>query len=677
MPASPPILAASARRCSSSSTSSCHDIYVALSVDTAGAYASAAFDGHACLLAVGIRSYAPAVGAEREGVHVKPFNELLVVEIAGSIAGAYAGKLFSDHGARVVKIEPPGGDSMRTVGMLAADGVSTLFHSLNTGKQSIELDITSEPGQADLRELCQVADVVIESSSPGPLVPLGDALTGGPGRVRLRISPFGLDGPYAGWHSTPFTDFAVSGHMYLTGEPDREPLQGAGPQALYASGTYGFIGAMTSLLARDRLRSGQDVDVSHFETMTSLHQWTTVRYTHGGVVQRRAGNRYGSLHPSTIYECNDGFVAFGAVGNESLGRFLAVVGMGDLLDDPRFESGAKRFDNADEFDAILGAWMREHSVAEVVRIAQEVRAPVAPVQTISGILADEHLNARNFWRTPPAETWRYPGPPFRMSGRAWRLAASPGLGDTTVAEAVGSTRSWDPGDNVSAPLERPLEGLRVLDLTRVWAGPLCTRILGDLGADIIKVEAPWARGPKQVSARDVVLSGRYPDNEGGKHPWNREGMFNKLNRSKRSLTLDLRQREGIELLERLVSVCDVVIENYTPRVMPQLGLSYERLRQLNPSVISIGMPGRPVSRNPSWLPLRSRYTAVTRSGLRRPRHNPRARGRPFEPHGLRGFRPLQVGSRLGRPCCCPSCSVRHPHRPERSWRRPRASRPGN
>ncbi|MGE3074427.1 MAG: CaiB/BaiF CoA transferase family protein [Dehalococcoidia bacterium] len=141
------------------------------------------------------------------------------------------------------------------------------------------------------------------------------------------------------------------------------------------------------------------------------------------------------------------------------------------------------------------------------------------------------------------------------------------------------------------PSKGALSGTTILDLTRVWAGPLATRILGDLGANVIKIEATWARGPKQVSPSDVKVSGRYPGNVAGERPWNREGNFNKLNRSKKSLTLQLNTPEGKELFERLVPLADVVIENYTPRVMPQLGLGYERLKELNPSIIYVSMPG--------------------------------------------------------------------------------------
>ncbi len=361
---------------------------------------------------------------------MKAFNEMVVVDVAGSAAGAYAGKLFSDLGARVVKVEPPAGDATRWTGPLGRRGMSTTFEYLNTGKSSLALDLRSRSGQAIFRRLCLAADVIVESFSPGPATPLADELTWHDQAVRVRISPFGLNGPNARWKSTPFTDFAVAGHMYLTGEPDREPLQGAPMQSLYAAGTHGFIGALAALYARPSLGLGQDIDVSHFEVMASLHQWTTVRYTHGGIIQRRVGNRYGSLHPSTIYRCSDGYVAFAPVGNEPLGRFLAVIGMDELLLEPRFSTGAERFASADAFDAILEPWMLDHTVNEVVELAQAVRAPVAPVNTIPGLLADAHLKERAFWVLPEGadESVLQPGPPFRMSGHEWRLRPAPEVG---------------------------------------------------------------------------------------------------------------------------------------------------------------------------------------------------------------------------------------------------------
>ncbi len=136
-----------------------------------------------------------------------------------------------------------------------------------------------------------------------------------------------------------------------------------------------------------------------------------------------------------------------------------------------------------------------------------------------------------------------------------------------------------------------LDGVRILDLSRIWAGPLAARILGDLGADVIRVEATWSRGVKAVGEAYASRTGLYPEGKAGARPWNRQGMFNKFNRNKRAITLQLDMPEGKEIFERLVVGADVVLENYSPRVMPQLGLGYGRLSALNPGIIYIGMPG--------------------------------------------------------------------------------------
>ena len=361
---------------------------------------------------------------------VKPFSELVVLELAGSVAGGFAGKLFADYGATVLIVEPAGGSPQRAVGE-RWQGMGTLFAYLNTGKRSVALDVTTATGKGLLRRLVDRADVVIESASPDPLRPVTAEIEG-ERLVRLYISPFGLTGPYAGYRSTPFTDYAIAGQMFLNGEPDREPIQGACRQTEYQAGAYGFIGAMAALWERERSGRGQTVDVSHMEGMASLHQWTTVRYTHGGFIQRRVGNRYDTTHPITIYPCKDGHVAVSAPRDDQLERFLAGAGLSHLVEDPRFANGVARLQHAGEFDEQLLPWLMEHTVDEIVSLGQALRVPVGPVPGLLGLLEDPHLAARDFWCTLGDDTAiRYPGPPFRMSGHHWALGSPPMLGDHT------------------------------------------------------------------------------------------------------------------------------------------------------------------------------------------------------------------------------------------------------
>lgn len=368
---------------------------------------------------------------------VTRFEDLVVVELAGSVAGAYAGKLFAGFGATVLLVEPPAGDPQRMVGEQLGN-CGTLFAHLAAGKQSVCLDTRTATGRGVLLRLLERADLVIESSSPNPLEPI---TCGMPSDrvVRLYVSPFGLTGPYSSFRSTPFTDYAAGGQMFVTGEPDREPLQGAGRQAEHAAGTYGFIACMAALWYREQRGTGQTIDVSHMEAMASMHQWTSVKYTHTGTIEHRIGNRYSSAHPITIYPCKDGHVAVSAAGEESAARLLAVMGYSDLLADPRFATGLDRLQHFDAFDSAIQPWLMVHTVDEIVHIGQEVRVPVGPVPGMLALLEDPHLGSRGFWDTVDVDgtLLQYPGPPFRLSRHAWRAAPPPTPGSSTRQTLTG------------------------------------------------------------------------------------------------------------------------------------------------------------------------------------------------------------------------------------------------
>lgn len=359
------------------------------------------------------------------------FEDLVVVELAGSVAGAYAGKLFAGFGATVLLVEPPGGDPLRRIGEPLGEG-GTLFAYVAAGKRSLCLDLRTTTGRDALTRLLDRADLVIESSSPDPL----DPVTRGAPRsrlVKLFLSPFGLTGPYHAFRSTPFTDYAAGGQMFVTGEPEREPLQGAGRQAEYAAGAYGFIAAMAALWERERSGAGQTIDVSHMEAMASMHQWTSVKFTHTGTIEHRIGNRYSSAHPITIYPCRDGHVAVSAASDETTARLLAVMGYSDLLADPRFATGLDRLENFAAFDDAIRPWFMARTADEIVHTAQEVRVPVGPVPGMLTLLEDAHLAAREFWDMVEVEgrPLRYPGPPFRLSRHPWLAVPPPALGTST------------------------------------------------------------------------------------------------------------------------------------------------------------------------------------------------------------------------------------------------------
>lgn len=474
---------------------------------------------------------------------VKPFEELRILELAGSPAGALAARLLGDCGADVTRLERP----------------------------------ASSDERAELERRLGRCDVVIESEAPGPLVPLSDA-TALPALIRVRISPFGSSGPYARFRSNEFTDDAISGHTLLNGERGREPLARPGRIAQHQAGAHAAIGALAALRARERTGRGQIVEVSHFEGLVGMHQHTLAMWSHARHVLEREGNRQPGLpHPVAIYPCRDGFVQLALPSQPMRDQFLAAAGMPELVLDPRFADDLSISRNKDAFDAAIGPWLAAHTAEEIVRIVQAAGGACGPVPALLALLDDPQLRARGFWRQAgSAPALRVPRRPFLLGERASAERREPESASPPAGSAAGAG---------------PLAGLRVLDLSRVWAGPFAARLLGDLGADVILVEAPHARGGDELPAELARLSHVFPDDEPGERPWNRNGGFNELARNRRAVTLDLRRAEAKLGFERLARHADVLIENFAPGVMSRLGLGFERLRELNPSIVQVSISG--------------------------------------------------------------------------------------
>lgn len=524
----------------------------------------------------------------------KPFSDVRVVELAGSHAGAFAAKMFADYGVQVVKIVPPEGDPLLHHGELLASHafgdseVGSTWAFCNTSKLIVESELDSP----EVNELIAGADVVIESSAPDPLTLRTSGLNA-PRLVRVCISPYGLTGPSAGRRSNVFTDDAASGHMYLNGEPDRHPFRRHGRHTEYAAGMYGFIGAMSALIARESTGVGQTVEVSHLEAMVAMHQHTTTMWTHAGHILRREGNAQpGMWHPAGVYECADGFVFLGHATETKLEPFLQAGGMGHLLEDPRFATNESRGRNKRTFDAALRPWLMSHTSQELCELGEATFSPMGPVWSTHEFLADPHMAARDFFVRLDRDhgTEVIPRGPFRLgedlAGGAPRPPEISNLHDLPQPDQPADT----PTDVRSLPYG-PLSGLRVLDLTRVWAGPIAGRLLGDLGSEVIHIESPWNRGPLEVADDLAELTHLYPDNDLGERHWNRNGGFNKLARNKKGMALDLSTTRGQQLFRDLIRRSDVILENYSPRVFPQWGLDWDSLRAINPGIIHTSMPG--------------------------------------------------------------------------------------
>ncbi len=515
----------------------------------------------------------------------RTIRDLVVVEYAGSIGGAYAAKLFGDLGATVVYLEPPCGSRLRSDPAKWAAWATSRT--------------TAPMGSVEANAWLGCADVIIVSSDSGPPEPSSTVVP--ESSVQLRISPFGDSGPYASWVSADIVDQAIGGHLYLSGSPEREPICGPTGQAALAAGVFGAIGAMAALHARARSIQGrgQVVEVTHQEALASLHQFTDVRYTHTGNILRRMGNRYaGPGSPIGMYKAGDGSIAL-TVATAAHGEILlALTGLDHLLDRPEIETITDLMVNNEVFEPALEGWLATQTVADTVELFQSARIAAGPVSTMSQVVRDPHLEERAWWQTTEVDgkQVRLPGPPFRIEGIPWSATpATPATPPTPATPAKASTppvaAAPSPGPDLKGDPRRPLDGLRVLDLTRVWAGPLAARILSELGADVVMVEAPWARTARTMPNSYVQASHFFPNDDPLPHPWNRQGFVNKFALTKRSLGLDMNRPEGRAVMEKLLPNVDVLIENYSPRVMPNLGFSEARLRELNPKLLYVTMPG--------------------------------------------------------------------------------------
>jgi len=539
-----------------------------------------------------------------------------VLEIDSSIASGYCAKLFACAGAQVICLEPSGGAALRRTGpWIGAGERSAMWEYLAAGKRSIAL----EPEDERVDALLGWADVVLSSANGNAdaALELHDRIAAAnPAAVHTVVSGYGLTGPYRDWRRSELTDWAAGGHMFITGEPDREPLQGGGPWASYMTGATAALGTVAALFDSSRDGRGQLVDVGAMEAVAGLHQWTITMYTHLGYVKQRWGNRFGEwTHPIALYQCKDGWVSIVAPSPQAWEALCVTMELWDLLADTSLEIVGERFDRAEEIDSQINAWLADRTVADAVRVLQTSGVPASPLLDMTEVLADEQLEFRRFWTEAP---WL--GPAARMPARAVALAGGTTLGP---APDLGQHESEIMAELSAGvpPAPRPsldLRDARVLELGLAWAGPLAGRFLGDLGLDVIKVEHPLSRGLPGDHSKAAgwrwgtlphpqVRSPIYPDGQPGERWWNRSGMFNKMNRSKRGIALDAKTDTGAGILTELIRHTDLVLSNFSPRGAKSLGIDAAQVAELNPAAITIAMSGYgatgPLAGNLSYGPV--------------------------------------------------------------------------
>ena len=315
-----------------------------------------------------------------------------VLDLGRYQAGPRCAMVLSDLGAEVIKVEAPGGDESRGLGRV-------YWSAYNRGKKSITLNLRSGQGIALLKALVPKVDMLLQNFRPGVMDKMGlgyETLKRlNPGLILINVSGFGQSGPYRDRPAYDPIGQAMSGLMGFTGFPDGPPVMTNSPIIDRITALHATIGALGALHHRDVTGEGQSLDVCLLDTGYTLMEIPIAQYLLTGKEPPRRGNTPGGIAPCNTYRAKDGWVYILAVPQHMWGRFCRGIGREELIDDERFSSIARRASHADEVNALVDAWARDKTVAEVVQVLEQAEVPVGPVHTIPQAAHDPHLWERH------------------------------------------------------------------------------------------------------------------------------------------------------------------------------------------------------------------------------------------------------------------------------------------
>ena len=518
----------------------------------------------------------------------KGLEGLAVIEIGGGFAASSAGKALADLGAEVVKVEPPEGDPVRRRGVVPgrrAPAGGPFLH-LNANKRSVVLDRTTASGRAELERLLGRADVVVREGRAPELEDVGPWRERHPRLVVVSITPFGLTGPRRGWRGDELTLVHAGGWGYIVpgrGAPrEWPPIRPFGQHALIQAGLHAAVAALAACRAARVTGLGDHLDVSVQETVAFLLGRHFTSFEYAGRIDHRSDRSI--YEPMGFYPCRDGEVFIICPEQAQWQRMASLIGALEWGASETFASRDERGAHAAEIRDRVSAWTRTRTSEEVFHALQEVRVGAAPVFDHARLAEQEHLRARDFFVPldhPGAGRIALLGPPYRLRRAWWRLVRpAPALGEAGSAALFANAASGarapaggDGGDRAAGG--GPLRGVRVLDLSWVWAGPHCTLILGALGAEVLKVESSRRL---DLTRRASVHARELPPGP------NRNGYFNHLGQHKKSVGIDLSKPEGRALVRRLASRCDVFVANFGTGVLERMGLGPDDLLAVNPNL---------------------------------------------------------------------------------------------
>ena len=375
-------------------------------------------------------------------------NDLRVLDLGEGVSAPYTARTLASLGADVVKVEPPSGDYARLVGPFPDDTPnpekSPLYLALNAGKRGVTLDLQSDAGRSRFLNLVSDADIVIDNHHGRWLDERGlgfEALAGVRSDIILtQITAFGDWGPYAEFEAGDLSLFHLSGNAHgmlgPVADPDAEPpIRAGGHQSEQVAGISAATATLAALFRLRTTGKGCHLVVSSFEAMATqaIAGLSNIAFGMNSPTRRAEEAREASIGGQVaaiggVLPCNDGYVAISPREDAQWTRWLELMGNPDWAGDPRFDTRAGRQQNSVQLWELLAAWTSQRSRFDIARDGQQRRIPCFPVNTVSDLLSDPHLEARQFFVAidhPVAGRFRYPGVPYKLSETTLSLGSRP------------------------------------------------------------------------------------------------------------------------------------------------------------------------------------------------------------------------------------------------------------
>ncbi|WP_374649529.1 CaiB/BaiF CoA transferase family protein [Rhizorhabdus sp.] len=323
-------------------------------------------------------------------------KDIRVVELGQLLAGPFCGQLLGDMGADIIKVEPPGaGDPMRQWGQ---GDRKVNWEVIARNKRSVTANLRVPEGQKLVRELIRHADVVVENFKPGTLEKWGlgpDVLLAEqPGLIIARMSGYGQTGPYADRAGFGGIGEAMGGWRYVVGEPDRPPSRMGISIGDTLTATYGCMGVLAALHAREKTGQGQVIDAALYESVLQVMESLVPEYDLMGIIRERSGSILPGIAPSNVYRCKDGEFMIGANKDEIFKRLAIAMGRAELGDDERYATHIARGINQTELDNLIDDWTQTLTVDELEELTVRYSIPAGRVYRAPEMLADPHFQAR-------------------------------------------------------------------------------------------------------------------------------------------------------------------------------------------------------------------------------------------------------------------------------------------